>query len=156
MKINIDKSIKVKATKFYISSPDCATSFGQQLKYYRRLNNINAKDMAKDLNIGYNTIWRLEEKSNDEYNFNHKTIQIIKKIIEYLNIENKLDYSNNEYLDFIINKQTRVVKRLLSIYSKQNLAILLEINPNTISRWTDGKIVISKENYRKLKKMLDN
>lgn len=52
-----------------------------QLQYYRRIQNIRAKDMAKVLNIGYNTIWRIEKKSDENYNLNHKSVEIINKTL---------------------------------------------------------------------------
>lgn len=157
IKINLNKAIRVgKATKFIISQPDSTTSFGQQLKYYRRLYNINAKDMARDLNIGYNTIWRLEEKTDNDYTLNHKSVQIINKIIDYLDIQDKLTYTNNEYIDFILNKQKEYVKLLLSKYSRQELSKILNVVPNTISRWIYGDIVVSRKNYYKIKKILEN
>lgn len=120
------------------------------------MNNIRAKDMASELEIGYNTIWRLEEKTDNDYNLNHKSVQIINKIIDYLDIRDKLNYTNNEYIDFILNKQIEYVKILLDKYSRQQIAEILDVVPDTISRWINGDIVISKNNYHKIKKMLEN
>ena len=83
-------------------------------------------------------------------------MQIINKIIDYLNIRDKLNYTNNEYVDFILNKQTEYVKILLNKYTRQQLAEILEVAPDTITRWINGDIVISKNNYYKIKKMLEN
>lgn len=126
-----------------------------QLQYYRRIQNIRVKDMAKVLNIGYNTIWRIEEKSDENYNLNHKNIEIINKIIDYLNIRNKIDFSKFEYIDFILNKQVSILIELRKLYKRKELANILDVTPDTITRWIDGKIVISKENYFKIKKMLE-
>ena len=112
--------------------------------------------MAKDLNIGYNTIWRLEEKTDEEYKLNHKSVEIINKIIDYLNIRNEIDYSQNEYINFILNNQSNVVKELLDNYSRKELSQILNVVPDTITRWINGNIVISKDNYYKIKKMLEN
>lgn len=112
--------------------------------------------MARDLNIGYNTIWRLEEKTDNEYDLNHKSVQIIKKIINYLDIRDKLTYTNNEYIDFILNKQKEYVKLLLNKYSRQELSKILNVVPDTISRWIYGDIVVSRKNYCKIKKILEN
>lgn len=120
------------------------------------MKNIRAKDMAKKLDIGYNTIWRLEEKTDNDYNLNHKSVQIINKIIDYLDIRDKLNYTNNEYLDFILNKQKEYVKLLRSKHSRQELSTILNVVPDTISRWIADDIVISKKNYYKIKKMLEN
>lgn len=110
--------------------------------------------MAKELNIGYNTIWRLEEKTDNDYNLNHKSVQIINKIIDYLDIRDKLNYTNNEYIDFILNKQKEYVKLLLNKYSRQELSTILNVAPDTISRWISNDIVISKQNYCKIKRCL--
>lgn len=111
--------------------------------------------MAKVLNIGYNTIWRIEEKSDENYNLNHKSVEIINKIIDYLNIRNKIDFSKYEYIDFILNKQVSILIELRKLYKRKDLANILDVTPDTITRWIDGKIVISKENYFKIKKMLE-
>ena len=111
--------------------------------------------MAKVLNIGYNTIWRIEEKSDENYNLNHKSVEIINKIIDCLNIRNKIDFSKYEYIDFILNKQVSILIELRKLYKRKDLANILDVTPDTITRWIDGKIVISKENYFKIKKMLE-
>ena len=95
------------------------------------MNNIRAKDMASELEIGYNTIWRLEEKTDNDYNLNHKSVQIINKIIDYLDIRDKLNYTNNEYIDFILNKQIEYVKILLDKYQDGLMAILLYLKTIT-------------------------
>lgn len=145
-----------KTTGFNMETINESNHFGQQLKYYRKKNNIRAKDMAKDLDIGYNTIWRLEEKTDDDYSFNHKSVQIINRIIDYLNIREQLNYTNNEYLDFILNKQVENVQTLLKKYSRKELSTILNVVPDTISRWISNDIVMSKQNYYKIKKMLEN
>ena len=87
--------------------------------------------MASELEIGYNTIWRLEEKTDNDYNLNHKSVQIINKIIDYLDIRDKLNYTNNEYIDFILNKQIEYVKILLDKYQDGLMAILLYLKTIT-------------------------
>ena len=111
--------------------------------------------MAIELNIGYNTIWRLEHKTDEQYNLNHLSVQIINKIIDYLDIRNKLDYKYNEYMDFIINNQVKTIKYLLTIYKTHELAKILKVDRNTITRWLNNDVIISKENYYKIKKMLE-
>ena len=55
-----------KTTSFNINLEiDDTSSFGKQINYFRKLKNIRAKAMAKALNIGYNTILRIE---NDNFN----------------------------------------------------------------------------------------
>ena len=144
-----------KATSFNINDNNKNQTIGKQLQYYRRIVNLRAKDMAKDLNIGYNTIWRLEEKSDSEYRWNQKSIKIVNKIIDYLQIRDKLDYSQNEYADFILNKKEEVIKELLNIYSRKELAKKLDVTPDTITRWIKGKNIISKDAYYKIKKVLE-
>lgn len=90
------------------------------------------------------------KKQTTNYNLNHKSVQIINKIIDYLDIRDRLNYTNNEYIDFILNKQIEYVKTLLDKYSRQQLAEILNVVPNTISRWINGNIVISKKNYHKI------
>ena len=72
-----------KTTSFNMEEINDETSIGKQVKYFRKINNVRITDMAVELGIGYNTIVRLEEQS-DNRNLNHKSIQIINKIIDYL------------------------------------------------------------------------
>lgn len=142
-------------TSFNIDTNKQMQSVGKQMQYYRQMKNIRAKDMAMDLNIGYNTIWRLEHKTDEQYNLNHLSVQIINKIIDYLDIRNKLDYTHNEYMDFIINNQSKTIRQLLINYKTYELADILNVNRNTITHWLNNEVVISKENYFKIKKMLE-
>ena len=145
-----------KTTSFNIIPIDNTKSFGEQLKYYRKMLNLRRIDVAKDLNIGYNTICRLEERCDDEYGFDHKSIPIINKLIDYLDVREKINYENNEYLDFILNKQADYIKLLLDKYSRNELSTILNVVPDTISRWKSTDIIISRKNYNKIKKILEN
>ena len=101
-----------KTTSFNINLEiDDASSFGKQINYFRKLKNIRAKDMAKALNIGYSTILRIE---NDNFNrkLNHQSIIILNKIIDYMDIRDKL---NDKSLLSIFKYNIRV-KRKRSYY----------------------------------------
>lgn len=134
---------------------DDTSSFGKQINYFRKLKNIRAKDMAKALNIGYNTILRIE---NDDFNrkLNHQSIIILNKIIDYMDIRDKLNFSNNDYLDFILNKQSSTIAELKEKIGRIKLAKELKVNPDSVTRWINNEVVISKENYAKFKKILKN
>ena len=143
-----------KVTSFNVYL-DENTNIGNQLKYYRKINGIRASAMAKELKIGTNTIARLENIENREYGFNHRSVQIINKIIDYLGVREKLNYASDEYFDFVINKQSNVIRYLVDKYGKDELSLEFDVVPDTISRWIDGNIIISRDNFYKVKKVLD-
>ena len=111
--------------------------------------------MAKTLNIGYSTILRIE---NDNFNrkLNHQSIIILNKIIDYMDIRDKLNFSNNDYLDFILNKQSSIIAELKEKIGRIKLAKELKVSADTVTRWINNEVVISKENYAKLKDILKN
>ena len=109
-----------------------------------------------DLNIGYNTIIRIENLNDNNYSFNSKGIEIINKIIDYLDIRDKINYNNNEYLDFVLNKQEIIIKQLLDNETPLSIASKLEVSRITIIRWLNKESIPSKENYVKFTKLLYN
>lgn len=111
--------------------------------------------MAKALNIGYNTILRIE---NDNFNrkLNHQSIIILNKIIDYMDIRDKLNFSNNDYLDFILNKQSSIIAELKEKIGRIKLDKKLKVSPDSVTRLINNEVVISKENYDKLKDILKN
>ena len=143
-----------KTTSFNMEEINDETSIGKQIKYFRKINNTRITDMAVELGIGYNTIVRLEEQS-DNRNLNHKSIQIINKIINYLDIRDKLNFSNNEYLDFILNKQSSAIKELKDKIGRMEIANELNVTPDSVNRWITSDIVISRKHYHQIKKMLE-
>ena len=143
-----------KVTSFNMEEINDETSIGKQVKYFRKINNIRITNMATELEIGYNTIVRLEEQS-DNRNLNHKSIQIINKIIDYLEIRDKLNFNNNDYLDFILNKQSLTIKKLKDKIVRMEIASELNINPDSVNRWITSDVVISKRNYYQIKKVLE-
>lgn len=143
-----------KTTSFNMEEINDETTIGKQIKYFRKINNTRITDMAVELGIGYNTIVRLEEQS-DNRNLNHKSIQIINKIINYLDIRDKLNFSNNEYLDFILNKQSSAIKELKDKIGRMEIANELNVTPDSVNRWITSDIVISRKHYHQIKKMLE-
>lgn len=143
-----------KTTSFNMEEINDETSIGKQVKYFRKINNVRITDMAVELGIGYNTIVRLEEQS-DNRNLNHKSIQIINKIIDYLDIRDKLNFNNNEYLDFILNKQSSAIKELKDKIGRIEIANELNVTPDSVNRWITSDIVISRKHYHKIKNMLE-
>ena len=122
-----------KVTSFNMEEINNEISIGKQIKYFRKINNIRITNIASELEIGYNTIVRLEEPS-DNRNRNHKSIQIINKIINYLNIRDNLNFSNNECLDFILNKQSSAIKELKYKIKRMKIANELNINHDSVNR----------------------
>ncbi len=143
-----------KTTSFNMEEINNETSIGKQIKYFRKINNIRITNMAVELGIGYNTIVRLEKQS-DNRNLNHKSIQIINKIIDYLDIRDNLNFNNNEYLDFILNKQSSVIKELKDKFGRMKIANELNVTPDSVNRWITSDIVISRKHYHQIKKMLE-
>lgn len=143
-----------KVTSFNMEEINDETSIGKQVKYFRKINNIRITNMATELGIGYNTSVRLEEQS-DNRNLNHKSIQIINKIIDCLEIRDKLNFNNNDYLDFILNKQSLTIKKIKDKIVRMEIASELNINPDSVNRWITSDVVISKRNYYQIKKMLE-
>ena len=41
------------------------------------------------------------------------------------------------------------------MYGKDELSVEFDVVPDTISRWIDGNIIISRDNFYKVKKVLD-
>ncbi len=144
-----------KTTSFNIKDIYENDDFGKVLQYHRRKQNIRIKDMTKELNIGYNTILRIEKRKDEDYIITHQSVVIINKIINYLDIKDKIDFSKYEYIDFVLNKQREIIKSLVKKYKRKNLAQKLNVEPDTITRWIKGDTIISKENYFKIKKMLE-
>lgn len=143
-----------KTTSFNMEEINDETSIGKKVKYFRKINNVRITNMATELGIGYNTIVRLEEQS-DNRNLNHKSIQIINKIIDYLEIRDKLNFNNNDYLDFILNKQSLTIKKLKDKIVRMEIASELNINPDSVNRWITSDVVISRKHYHQIKKMLE-
>ena len=112
--------------------------------------------MIKVLNIGYNTIIRIENLNDNNYKFNSKGIEIINKIIDYLDIRDKINYNNNEYLDFVLNKQEEIIKKLFEKDSIENIAKKMKVSKITIIRWMNNESIPSKENYLKIANLLYN
>ena len=71
-------------------------------------------------------------------------------------IRDKLNFNNNEYLDFILNKQSSTIAELKEKIGIINLAKELKASPDSVRRWINNEVVISKENYAKLKEILKN
>ena len=143
-----------KVTSFNMEEINDETSIRKQIKYFRKINNIRITNIASELGIGYNTIVRLEKQS-DNRNLNHKSIQIINKIIDYLDIRDNLNFSNNACLDFILNKQSSTIKELKDKIGRMKIANELNVTPDSINRWITSDIVISRKHYHQIKKMLE-
>ena len=145
-----------KTTSFNIEQEITDKStFGEQIKYYRKMKNIRIKQMMKDINIGYNTVVRLEQYNDNEYSFDHKGVVIINKVLDYLDIRDKIDYRNNEYLDFVINKQEEEIEKIIGNSTLDIIAEQFNVTTATITRWRHSQSIPSRENYYKIKKMLE-
>ena len=66
-----------------------------------------------------------------------------------------MNFSNNEYLDFILNKQSSAIKELKDKIGRMKIANELNVTPDSINRWITSDIVISRKHYHQIKKMLE-
>lgn len=73
-----------------------------------------------------------------------------------MDIRDKLNFNNNDYLDFILNKQSSIIVELKEKIGRIKLAKELKVSPDSVTRWINNEVVISKENYDKLKEILKN
>lgn len=134
--------------KQYINPIDInnSSSIGEQIKHYRQLKGIQQKDVAKLLNIDRYTMYQIENKKYMQiYDSNH-----IKKIIEYLDIKDKIIW-NDPYLEFIINDYNYKIKEFRIKYNltQQELAELFKSKKysSNIRRWESGETKMSRTSF---------
>jgi len=123
---------------------------GEQIKYYRSIDDIKQTDLGIKLNFHRSTLNHLENKDMKLVNVN-----LIKGIIEELNIKDKIKI-NDDYISFLLDNpcekilNLRKKKRL----TRQKLADILGVSDTSIRRWELGNSHISRKKYERLKQLL--
>lgn len=133
-----------------LTVPGENSTIGEQLKYYRKYNNMSLTDLSKKLGISKYSIMHLENDDILLYN-----LDIIKAIIEEFNIKNKIKI-NDSYLEFLLDNPSEFIKeyRKKDNLTRYELAKKLDVMLCTIKKWEIGKTVISRKNYYKIKELI--
>lgn len=123
------------------------STLGRQLRYYRQVNGYTQKQLAKLVGIDRRLITMYENYKSKE--FNH--IKILKKIIDFLGIEDKLNLP--EYIKFAIDNPS---ERLKTFQKKRGLTIAdlskqLKCDRHQIMKWRNGTAIMSNKYYSKIK-----
>ena len=127
------------------------THLGNQIAYYRKLKKLRQEDLANEVGISRHTVSIIEEKGNDYYN-----IEILTKIFDFLEISDKVVLT--DYLQFLLRappieiKQSRKDKHL----TQKGFANLMSVSRETVKRWENGRISMSKKCYERLNNLIYN
>lgn len=123
------------------------STFGEQIKYYRRLNDVKQTDLGIKLNFERSTLNHLENHDIKLVNVN-----LIKGIIKELDIEDKINI-NDDYINFLLDnpcekiRQTRKKMKL----TLEQFGNLLGVSDTSVRRWEHGNHQISRKKYERLK-----
>ena len=126
------------------------STLGEQIKYYRSIDDIKQTDLGTKLNFHRSTLNHLENKDIKLVN-----VELIKGIIKELNIEDKL-IINDEYISFLLdNPCDKILKARKKLkVSRQAFADLLGVSDTSVRRWELGNTHISRKKYERLKEYL--
>lgn len=123
------------------------STLGEQIRYYRRLNDIKQTDLGLKLNFERSTLNHLE---------NHKikaiNIDLIKGIIKELDIEDKINI-NDDYISFLLDNPCEKIRnaRKKRKMTMVQFGELLGVSDTSIRRWENGNQQISRKKYERLK-----
>ena len=125
------------------------SSIGQQIKYYRELKGLTQEELGKAIGITKHTIRRIENQEMLLVN-----LPLLDKLITYLNIKNKINYTD-DYIKFLMNNPAIQIQnyRKTKNITMYELSKILDTSYSTIKRWENGKSIISRKCYEKLKKL---
>lgn len=123
---------------------------GEQIKYYRSIDDIKQTDLGTKLNFHRSTLNHLENKEMKLVN-----VKLIKGIIDELDIQDKINI-NDDYIAFLLdNPCEKILKaRKMKKLSRQQFADLLGVSDTSVRRWELGNTHISRKKYERLKKFL--
>jgi len=124
------------------------STIGEQIKYYRRLANINQTDLCSKLGCDRGVLDRLENRELKLVN-----VKLIKDVIKELDIEDKI-VINDDYIGFLLDNP---IQTLLDFRKKNNLkqidlAKMLGKSLSVVKSWETGKSQITRTSYNKLKR----
>lgn len=123
------------------------STLGEQIKYYRRLNDVKQTDLGVKLNFERSTLNHLENREMKLVNVN-----LIKGIIEELGIENEINI-NDDYIKFLLDnpcEKIRKARKRLKL-TMQQFGELLGVSDTSVRRWEHGHHQISRKKYERLK-----
>jgi len=126
------------------------STLGEQIKYYRSIDDIKQNNLGLKLNFHRSTLNYLENKDMKLVN-----VELIKGVIKKLGIENKINI-NDDYISFLLDNPR---EKILSIRKKKKLtrqafADLLGVSDTSVRRWKLGNSHISRKKFERLKKFL--
>ena len=123
------------------------STFGEQIKYYRRLNDVKQTDLGIKLNFERSTLNHLENHEIKLVNVN-----LIKGIIEELGIEDEINI-NDDYINFLLNNPCEKIRRTRKKMklTLQQFGDLLGVSDTSVRRWEHGNCQISRKKYERLK-----
>lgn len=126
------------------------SSLGEQIKYYRSIDDIKQTDLGVKLNFHRSTLNHLENKDMKLVN-----VELIKGIIEELNIQDKINI-NDEYISFLLdNPCDKIIEARQKLkLSRKDFANLLGVDISSVRRWELGNHHISRKKYERLKNYL--
>lgn len=101
----INSSLTLEVPKNVIEKP-ITNDIGKQIAYYRKMQGITQKELCKKLGTSRSSINAYERREIKLLN-----VSFLKKIIQALNIENKIILP--EYEDFVVNNQSEKLKKIL-------------------------------------------
>jgi len=119
------------------------SSIGEQIKYYRETGHILQEELGQTIGMTRYSIMHLE---NDDIKL--LDINVLKKVIKALNIEDKIKI-NDDYINFILDNPIEKIKQ----YRKKEKITMLELSRKlkvaytTVKNWENGKTIISRKCY---------
>lgn len=134
-----------------IPTIDKNSSFGEQIKHYRRLANIRQTELSVKFGCDRGVLDHIENRELKLVNGD-----LIKKIIKELKIEDKI-VINDEYIKFLLNEPIKIIT---DFREKNNLTVrglskIIGIANTVIRRWEKGEEQITRKSFEKIKKCMN-
>ncbi len=126
------------------------STIGEQIKYYRVLQDIKQEDLCQKLGVTREALFHIENRDMKLVD-----IKLLESIIKELKIEDKL-VINDDYIEFLLNdpcKKIKYIRKQMNL-SLVSFADMLQVSDTSVRRWENGNCHISREKYNKLKKCM--
>jgi len=126
------------------------STLGEQLKYYRRMADINQTDLCEKLGYSKDALQHTENREMKLIDIN-----LLKAVIKYLNIENKINI-NDDYISFLLdNPYEKIINIRQSMnLTRQEFANMLDVSITSVRRWELGNSNITRTKFEQLKKCM--
>ena len=126
------------------------STLGEQIKYYRSIDDIKQTDLGLKLNFHRSTLNHLENKDMKLVN-----VELIKGVIEELNIQDQINI-NDDYIAFLLdNPCEKIIQARAKLkLSRKDFADLLGVDISSVRRWELGNHHISRKKFERLKNYL--